>query len=257
MKQILITNDDGFDSKGLLALKNALNDLAKIIIVAPSSQKSACSHSITLSRPLRLIEVEKNYFKLDDATPSDCVYFALEEFYKNKKPDLIISGINHGANLGEDISYSGTCGGAMEGVLQGIASIAVSLYYQNDSLNKYGFDLACEVVRDLVIKIFKQGFPLPNREFLNLNIPAVPKNKYKGLKIVPIGNRFYDTKIKTGLDPRGGKYYWLGEPSVKSLSDKNYECDLNAIFDGFASLTPIKLDFSAYESIEKLKNWNK
>ena len=257
MKQILLTNDDGFDAKGLLALKNALEDIAQIKIVAPATQKSACSHSITLSRPLRLIEIKQNYFKLDDATPSDCVYFALNQLYKNAKPDLIISGINHGANLGEDISYSGTCGGAMEGILQGIASIAVSQYYQNDSIDKYGFDLACEITRNLVIDIFEKGFPLKNRQFLNLNIPAVPKNAYKGLKIVPIGNRDYDTKIQTATDPRGGKYYWLGEPSIKSLSDENYECDLNAVFDGFASLTPIKLDYTAYESLEGLKIWNK
>ena len=139
MKEILITNDDGFEARGLLELASALRGVANVTIVAPSSEKSACSHSLTLTRPLRFIKLDDGFFKLDDATPADCVYLALRALY-NRKPDLVISGINHGANVAEDVTYSGTCGGAMEGVLQGIPALAVSQFYVADSLQRYGFD---------------------------------------------------------------------------------------------------------------------
>ena len=162
MKEILITNDDGFEAAGILALRDALSQIANVVVVAPSSEKSACSHSITLTRPLRFIQLDDGFFKLDDATPSDCVYLALETMYKNKKPDLIISGINHGANVGEDITYSGTCGGAMEGTLQGVCSIAVSQLYKNDSLDKFGFSLACEITLELIKNIFENHVRIYN-----------------------------------------------------------------------------------------------
>lgn len=257
MKEILLTNDDGYEAKGLLELKSALKDIANVTIVAPSTQKSACAHSITLNRPLRFVQLDDGFYKLDDATPSDCVYLALETLFNGKKPDLIVSGINHGANLGEDITYSGTCAGAMEGTLQGVNSLACSLYYQNDSIENFGFELACDVTLGLIEKIFKFGFPLSGREFLNLNIPAVSKKDYKGLKIVSAGNRVYTTKAQLGRDPRGMEYYWLGEPSVDHLNSPDDECDLNSIFSGFASLTPIKLDLTSYESLERLKMWNR
>ncbi|ANE35370.1 broad specificity 5'(3')-nucleotidase and polyphosphatase [Campylobacter iguaniorum] len=256
MKEILITNDDGFEALGIRALRNALKGIAKVTVVAPSTEKSACAHSITLTRPLRFIQLDDGFFKLDDATPSDCIYLALETMYKHKKPDLIISGINHGANLGEDITYSGTCGGAMEGTLQGVASMAISLLYKNDSIDKYGFDLACEISVDVIKNIFKNGFPLKGREFLNLNIPAVPKNEYKGLKIVPAGHQSYNTNAELHRNPRGLEYYWLGTPNIHYLKENDKECDLDATFNGYASLTPIKLDMTSYESLEMLKGWN-
>ncbi|WP_086268841.1 5'/3'-nucleotidase SurE [Campylobacter sp. P0103] len=255
MKEILITNDDGFEAAGILALRDALSQIANVVVVAPSSEKSACSHSITLTRPLRFIQLDDGFFKLDDATPSDCIYLALETMYKNKKPDLIISGINHGANVGEDITYSGTCGGAMEGTLQGVYSIAVSQLYKNDSLDKFGFSLACEVTLDLVKNIFENGYPLSGREFLNLNIPAVPKSEYKGLKIVPTGQQSYNTNAQIHRNPRGLEYYWLGTPGIRYAANLGYECDISALDENYASLTPIKLDMTAHKSIETIKNW--
>ena len=126
MKKILITNDDGYESEGLLALIDALKDMAHITVVAPSSEKSACGHSLTLTRPLSFVSVGDDFFKLDDGTPSDCIYLALHSMFENNKPDLVISGINKGSNMGEDITYSGTAAGAMEGVLQGVPAIAIS-----------------------------------------------------------------------------------------------------------------------------------
>lgn len=255
MKEILITNDDGFEAAGLLALRDKLRQIANVTIVAPSSEKSACAHSITLTRPLRFIQLDDGFFKLDDATPSDCIYLALETMFKHKKPDLVISGINHGANVGEDITYSGTCGGAMEGTLQGVNSIAVSQLYNNDSLDKFGFDLACEITLELVQNIFENGYPLDGREFLNLNIPAVSKNEYKGLKIVPVGQQNYNTNAQIHRNPRGLEYYWLGTPGIRYAADLGYDCDITTLNQNYASLTPIKLDMTSYKSIEILKNW--
>jgi len=255
VKEILITNDDGFEAAGLLALRDKLRQIANVTVVAPSSEKSACAHSITLTRPLRFIQLDDGFFKLDDATPSDCIYLALETMFKHKKPDLVISGINHGANVGEDITYSGTCGGAMEGTLQGVNSIAVSQLYNNDSLDKFGFDLACEITLELVQNIFENGYPLDGREFLNLNIPAVSKNDYKGLKIVPVGQQNYNTNAQIHRNPRGLEYYWLGTPGIRYAADLGYDCDITTLNQNYASLTPIKLDMTSYKSIEILKNW--
>lgn len=255
MKEILITNDDGFEAAGLLALRDKLRQIANVTVVAPSSEKSACAHSITLTRPLRFIQLDDGFFKLDDATPSDCIYLALETMFKHKKPNLVISGINHGANVGEDITYSGTCGGAMEGTLQGVNSIAVSQLYNNDSLDKFGFDLACEITLELVQNIFENGYPLDGREFLNLNIPAVSKNEYKGLKIVPVGQQNYNTNAQIHRNPRGLEYYWLGTPGIRYAADLGYDCDITTLNQNYASLTPIKLDMTSYKSIEILKNW--
>lgn len=255
LKKILITNDDGFEAQGLHALKQTLKNIADVTVVAPSSEKSACSHSITLTRPLRFIELDDGFFKLDDATPSDCIYLALETMFKNKKPDLIISGINHGANMGEDITYSGTCGGAMEGTLQGVPSIAISLLYQNDSIKRYGFSLACDITLELIKQIFNKGYPLSGREFLNLNIPAVSKNNYKGIKIANAGNRIYTTKAQLHKNPKGLEYYWLDTPCIDFINDKTSNSDLEATFNDYASLTPIKLDLTSYESIKTLKSW--
>lgn len=257
MKEILITNDDGFEAAGLLALRDKLRQIANVTVVAPSSEKSACAHSITLTRPLRFIQLDDGFFKLDDATPSDCIYLALETMFKHKKPDLVISGINHGANVGEDITYSGTCGGAMEGTLQGVNSIAVSQLYNNDSLDKFGFDLACEITLELVQNIFENGYPLSGREFLNLNIPAVSKSNYKGLKIVPAGQQSYNTNAQIHRNPRGLEYYWLGTPGIRYATDLGYDCDIATLNQNYASLTPIKLDMTSYKSIEILKNWTK
>ncbi|WP_169776807.1 5'/3'-nucleotidase SurE [Campylobacter mucosalis] len=253
MVEILITNDDGYEAQGLLELRKALLELenVRVTIVAPSTEKSACAHSLTLTKPLRFIKVDDDFFKLDDATPSDCVYLALHTLY-NKKPDIIISGINHGANLGEDITYSGTCGACMEGVLQGVKSIAFSQFYKNNSLNELGFDLAREVVKIVVKKVIDDEFSLPQRQFLNVNIPSVSKSDFKGFCVVPAGNRRYGTDAVLNRNPRGVEYFWLGNAQLDFIS-QDTKSDLSEINSGFATITPIKLDLTAYESLEILK----
>ncbi len=255
MKEILVTNDDGFESEGLKGLVSMLTKefKAQITVVAPANEKSACSHSITLSKPLRLIRVRKDFYKLDDGTPSDCVYLALHALYKKHLPDLVISGINKGANVGEDITYSGTCAGAMEAVLQGIPALALSQFYE-DSERGFDFKPALKITKSLVEKIFTKGFPLEKKEFLNINFPSV-KTRFKGVKICKISKRIYSYKAHSNLNPRGIQYYWLASASLDFEEEKN--CDLALLKQGYATLTPIMLDLSAYKRMKGLEKWLK
>lgn len=254
MKEILITNDDGYESEGLLALIDALKDFGHITVVAPSTEKSACGHSLTLTRPLSFICVGDDFYKLDDGTPSDCVYLALNSLFEFKKPDLLVSGINKGSNMGEDITYSGTAAAAMEGVLQGIPSIAISQVM--DFTQPVGdFALAKKAIRTLVEKIFAGEFPLNEREFLNVNIPW----NIKELKLCPTyaGYRFYANDAHLHRNPRGLEYYWLGLHPLEYKARENREghCDFEAIENGMVSVSPIKLDLTAYKSMKKLREW--
>jgi len=254
MKEILITNDDGYESQGLLALIDALKDFGHITVVAPSTEKSACGHSLTLTRPLSFISVGDDFYKLDDGTPSDCVYLALNSLFELKKPDLIVSGINKGSNMGEDITYSGTAAAAMEGVLQSIPSIAISQVM--DFTQPVGdFALAKEAIRTLVEKIFSEDFPLNEREFLNVNIPYDVKEL--NFEVTYAGYRYYANDAHLHRNPRGMEYYWLGLHPLEYKARSNREglCDFEAIEAGKVSVSPIKLDLTAYKSMKKLKEW--
>jgi len=256
MKKILITNDDGFESDGLRALVEALRPLGHITVVAPTTEKSACGHSLTLTRPLRFIAIEDDFFKLDDGTPSDCVYLSMNALFKeDSKPDLIVSGINKGSNMGEDITYSGTASAAMEAVLQGVPAIAISQVYDKSpsSLTKDSYKLAQKVIYDIVKKIFDGDFPLGERKFLNINVPFT--NEFKGYKITKAGYRVYGNDAHLHRNPRGEEYYWLGTHALRHKENHTKDCDLSAIADGFVSITPIKLDMTAREDIEKLDEW--
>lgn len=256
MYRILVTNDDGYEAKGLLCLVEALRELpdVEVMVVAPANEKSACGHSLTLVRPLRFVGVDDNFFKLDDGTPSDCVYLSLSAIYQDSKPDLLVSGINRGSNMGEDITYSGTAAGAMEGVLHDIPSIAISQVM--DFTNPAGdFTLAQKTIKKLVTKIREGAFPLPQREFLNVNIPAdVSEAK---MQVTYAGYRFYANDSHLHRNPRGEEHYWLGlhpldfspREGVQGISD--YE----AIQAGNISITPIMLDLSAYRSMRQLEEW--
>ncbi|MEB2807029.1 5'/3'-nucleotidase SurE [Campylobacter upsaliensis] len=255
MKEILITNDDGFESEGLKKLVKMLKKefKAKITVVAPATEKSACSHSITLTKPLRFVKVGKRFYKLDDGTPADCVYLALAALYKNRLPDLVISGINMGANVGEDITYSGTCAGAMEAVLQGIPALALSQLYKTNE-KELNFKNALNITKELVEKIFNQGFPLDKKEFLNVNFPS-PKSKFKGIKICKAGKRVYNFKAHANTNPRGVEYFWLASANLDFEDEKN--SDIALLKQGYATITPIMLDLTAYKKMQNLKKWLK
>ncbi|MCF6340055.1 MAG: 5'/3'-nucleotidase SurE [Sulfurimonas sp.] len=253
---ILVTNDDGYEAKGLLCLVEALKELddVKVTVVAPANEKSACGHSLTLTRPLRFVGVSDDFFKLDDGTPSDCVYLSLSAIYGDEKPDLLVSGINRGSNMGEDITYSGTAAGAMEGVLHDIPSIAISQVM--DFTNPDGdFSLATRTIKKLILKIKESSFPLPEREFLNINIPADIKEAK--IEITYAGYRVYANDAHLHRNPRGEEHYWLGlHPLNFSPRDGNNGLsDYEAIEAGNISITPIQLDMSAYKSMKKLQKW--
>jgi len=255
MKEILITNDDGFDAKGLQALVEALKDIAHLTIVAPTSEKSACGHSLTLTRPLRFVEVDDDYYKLDDGTPSDCVYLALHSLYGDKKPDLLVSGINRGANMGEDITYSGTVAGAMEAVLHDVPAIAIS---QVLGASQHGLDVdytvAQRVIKDLVSKVLEGSFPLPHRELLNVNIPADIKEV--DYQVTYAGYRFYENDAHLHRNPRAEEHWWLGlHPLESKTRDVDGVSDFDAIAQGKISLTPVMLDLTSYKSMKKLEDF--
>lgn len=254
--KILVTNDDGYEAKGILALVSALKELdgVEVLVVAPANEKSACGHSLTLTRPLRFVSVGDDFYKLEDGTPADCVYLSLSTLFEDKKPDLLVSGINRGSNMGEDITYSGTAAGAMEGVLHDVPSIAISQVM--DFTNPDGdFSLAQSTIKKLVTKIREGSFPLPEREFLNINIP--PEKQSAEIKVTYAGYRHYANDSHLHRNPRGEEYHWLGlhpldfskREGVKGMSD--YE----AIEAGYISITPIMLDLSAYKSMDSLEEW--
>jgi 5'-nucleotidase len=258
LKTILLTNDDGFDASGIIAVREVLEKFGRVVTVAPAHQKSASAHSLTLKAPLKVVEVEKDIFKVDDGTPSDCVYLSKNAIFKDLKPDLVVSGINEGANLGEDITYSGTVAGAMEGVLQGVPSIAISqVIGKGGDWNNIDYTLAKEITERVVKKIFSGGIPIGERELLNINIP--PKGDGKP-EITFSGYRIYGSDFKRCDSPRGETHFWLGlHPLQWEVKDEKkvagFRSDFEAIADGKTSITPVKLDLTAYERMKNLSSW--
>jgi 5'-nucleotidase len=256
--EILITNDDGYESAGLHALIEAISSIENVhvTVVAPANEKSACGHSLTLTRPLRFVAVDDDFYKLEDGTPSDCVYLSLSAIYgETTKPDLVISGINKGSNMGEDITYSGTCSAAMEAVLHDIPAFAIS---QVVDFNEAFIDYtdAAAFAKSFTQKIINHEFPLPKREFLNVNIPKTLTSTTP--KITYAGYRHYCNDAHLHRNPRGEEYYWLGLHPL-SFEPRNghtpYISDFEAITQGIISITPVLLDMSAYNSMEKLQQW--
>jgi 5'-nucleotidase len=251
MKKILITNDDSFEAKGLEVLIDAVKDLGEIYIAAPAFPKSACSHSLTITKPLKFIKVDENFYKLDDGTPTDCVYLSFPEFFNGNKPDIVLSGINHGANLGEDVTYSGTVGGAMEGAIHSIPSIAFSqvLKSYDNPPSELNWDNAKKVARELTKKVLEGKITIPHRHILNVNIPNT--KKIKGYKATKLGYRLYGNDAHKHINPRGEEYYWIGLHPLAFKEEKG--SDFDAIKNGYVSITPLKLDITGYEALENLK----
>jgi 5'-nucleotidase len=259
LKTILITNDDGFEAEGILALREALQPLGRVIVVAPSSEKSACSHSVTLNQPLKLVEVEKDFYKVVDGTPSDCIYISQNAIFSDFKPDIVISGINRGANMGEDITYSGTVAGAIEGILQGYPSISISQVLGKEDRDNVDYGVAQKVIYKVVKRFLDGENPLSEREILNINVP--PNGDENLIEITYAGHRLYGNDTHIYYSPRGEKLYWLGLHPLqwqdREVDEKfrGYHSDFDAIFGGSISFTPIKVDLTAYEKIENLKKW--
>ena len=253
MPTILVTNDDGVSSPGIKILAKTLKSVGEVYVVAPETEQSAVAHALTLHRPLKSEKTGKNSFYIN-GTPTDCVIIGVNKLLPSK-PDIIVSGINNGGNLGDNITYSGTVAAAIEGTLLGIPSIAISLateYENNHGPRKLtaGFNRAAECAKDIVLKVFKSG--LPKDTLLNINVPNVPD--IRGTKITKQGKLVYDNGIQVISDPRGKECFWIGggEPQWK----KGGNTDLNAIHNHYISVTPVHLDLTNYKVMKYLeKNW--
>lgn len=244
ISRILLSNDDGVTSEGLSALADALSHLGEVYTVAPDRDQSASSHSLTLTRPLRMEEISERKFSVD-GTPTDCINLAVNGILKDGKPDLVVSGINTAANMGDDITYSGTVSATMEATLLKIPSIAVSMNAKKDFVFQTGAHYA-RLVAELVLQT-----GLPEDTLLNVNVPNLPLGRVKGIRITRQGKRVYKTPIVEKTDPRGKKYYWIGGDKLDSVPIEN--SDIASVESGYVSVTPIKLDMTDYAYMEELE----
>jgi len=245
--KILVSNDDGYLATGINALTAALSEVADVVVVAPDRNRSAASNSLTLSTPLRVEQYGENRYKVD-GTPSDCVHLALTGFL-DYEPDLVVSGINHGANLGDDVIYSGTVAAAMEGRFLGLPTIAVSLVGHNLT----HFDTAARVATSLVRKLDRSS--LSSDTVLNVNVPDVPFEALKGLRAARLGFRHKAEQVVRDKDPYGRPIYWVG-PAGRG-QDAGEGTDFHAIELGFVSVTPLRVDLTRHEAIGGIAEWLK
>jgi len=241
---ILLSNDDGVASEGLKALQETLASVDEVWVVAPDRDQSAVSHSLTLQRPLRIEQVAARTFVVD-GTPTDCVNLAINGIL-SERPRLVVSGINRGANLGDDITYSGTVSAAMEATLLGVPAIAVSLV----GTEGFDFSAAAEFSLRLATRLLRE--PLPPDTLLNVNVPPLPAAEIKGFALTRQGKRRYGDAIVEKVDPRGKKYYWIGGNQLDFVDAEG--TDFSAIHRGLISITPLHLDLTNYRSLEQLQH---
>jgi 5'-nucleotidase len=240
---ILVTNDDGVHAPGIRALFEAVAPLGRAVIVAPERDKSAVSHSLTMNRPLRVRELEENIFTLD-GTPTDCVTLGMNKVLE-RRPDLLVSGINPGPNLGDDISYSGTVSAAIEGTMYGVPSLAFSLAGEAP----FDYEVAAGVAWKLAAMALQ--FSLPPDTLLNINIPDLPAAEIRGIRFTRQGRRIYENAIQETFDPWGRKHYWIGGGTVHWSGGNN--TDEHALRRRYISVTPIQLDLTNHAGIDFLK----
>lgn len=244
---ILISNDDGYLSEGINSLANALQAHADISVVAPDKNRSAASNSLTLDLPLRATPCDNGFVRVD-GTPTDCVHLALTGLLSHE-PDMVFAGINHGANLGDDVLYSGTVAAATEGRFLGLPAVAISLIGSNPK----HFDTAAQVAVTLLKKI--QSQPLPRDTLLNVNVPDLPLHALKGYLSTRLGARHKAEAMIRSSDPRGHTIYWVGPPG--SEQDAGPGTDFDAVKNGYVSVTPLQLDLTRYDRLEGLQTWLK
>ena len=247
-KTILITNDDGILSEGVFVLKEALEPLGRVVIVSPSEEKSGASQAITMRTPVRIKEVEKDIYSLT-GFPADCIYAAIHGLLK-RKPDLVVSGINRGANLGVDVYYSGTVAGIRQATIEGIKGFAISVDI-NNHIKKINWQTAADFSYTVAKEMLEKGYR--SGGFLNINCPNVEQKHIKGVRITRMGDRRYLKEVKWGKDPRGEEYCWLWGDFSEFSSIKDSDCD--AVNEGFISVCPMMLDPTDYNMITELKGW--
>jgi len=237
MRRILVTNDDGVHAEGIRALVDALAPLGEITIVAPIQEASAIGHALTLRRPLRIETIDERTFAID-GTPTDCVNIALTHILHGN-PDLIVSGINKGWNLGDDVTYSGTVAGALEGALLGIPSIAVSVARDKDTAE---FEPSARIAAQVAEAVLERG--MPKFTLLNIN---VPRGEHKGFRVTVQARRNHVTVVSKRMDPRHRAYYWIEEG--ENQWEPHDRSDYQAVRDGYVSITPLQPDMTAHEAL--------
>lgn len=245
MPTILLTNDDGINADGIKALYDALKKFCRVYMVAPDRERSASSHSLTIHKPLKVQKISDSIFSVN-GTPTDCVAVGATKILP-ERPALIVSGINHGPNLGDDITYSGTVSAAIEGTIMNIPSIAISLDVGVGS--KPFFPTAAQYATT-VVKTVLDG-SLPYDTFLNVNVPNMPQDRISGIRITRQGKRVYDGSIHETRSPWGEIYYWIGGGTP--FWEHGEDTDINAVQEGFVSITPLHLDLTNYKAVELLR----
>ncbi|MGI9290762.1 MAG: 5'/3'-nucleotidase SurE [Gammaproteobacteria bacterium] len=243
--RILLSNDDGYHATGLAALNDAVCDLAETVIVAPDRNQSGASHSLTLDAPLRVAQTDDGVFFVN-GTPTDCVHLAITGLL-HTDPDMVISGINHGANLGDDVMYSGTVAAAIEGRFLGLPTIAVSLVSETPE----HFATAGAAARYLLQKIKTQ--PLPADIILNVNVPDIPESEVKGYKTTRLGCRHRAEPMIRMEDPKGKPVYWVG--AAGAGQDAGEGTDFHAVEHGYVSVTPLQVDLTRYSVLNDIESW--
>lgn len=246
--RLLLTNDDGINARGIHALINELNTIAEIYVVAPDRERSGTGHSITVFDPIRAVETKIPGIKkgwVVGGTPVDCVKLAIARLI-DEKIDLVISGINHGSNLGTDVLYSGTVSAAAEGVIMGCPSISVSL---NSFSSDADFGFSAQFTRRVVTAVLPEG--IERTTLLNINVPALLHEDIRGVRITKLGLRNYDNLFEERRDPRGNNYYWLGGGVLQE--EQHQDSDVYAVEQGYVSITPIHLDLTDYQLMEKYR----
>ncbi|WP_404391674.1 5'/3'-nucleotidase SurE [Pseudoalteromonas phenolica] len=243
--KILLSNDDGVHAKGISVLYEALSKIADVTVIAPDRNCSGASNSLTLLNPLRATQLENGFYSVN-GTPTDCVHLGVNQLL-DEEPDLVVAGINNGANLGDDTLYSGTVAAATEGRHLGLPAIAVSLCSKKEA----NYETAAEVA----VKIIKQlsSHPLPKDQIININVPDIPLAELKGVKVTRLGARHKADTMTEQIDPWGRSVFWYG--SLGSESDAGEGTDFYAVNQGYAAVTPLKVDMTAHESIDAMSSW--
>ncbi len=244
--RLLITNDDGIHARGLQVLASAARDLGRVDVVAPDRQQSASSHSLTLHRPLRATEVEERHWTVD-GTPTDCVLLAVNRIL-DRKPDFVLSGVNHGPNMGEDVLYSGTVAAAMEATILGIPAVALS--FTGGSADR--LENLHDRIRDLLRGLLERE-DFPRETFFNVNLPDVPAEEIGGVRVTSLGRRVYSDSLTESRDPQGREYFWIG--GGESHWSGREDSDFRAVRAGFISVTPMHLDLTNFRLMEEVRSW--
>jgi len=243
--RILLSNDDGYQAPGLLALHAAMSSVADVVVVAPDRDRSGASNSLTLEQPIRARTAENGFVRVE-GTPTDCVHLAITGLLEHE-PDMVVSGINAGANMGDDVIYSGTVAAATEGRFLGLPAIAVSLASHTP---RY-FDTAARVVLELVEHLREQ--PLASDSILNINVPDLPHEALQGILATRLGHRHKAEPVVKQTDPRGRPIYWVGQAGAEQ--DAGPGTDFHAVRNGFVSVTPLQVDLTRHQAVAELRNW--